>query len=102
MQHGYKEGLCIDRIDNDGNYEPNNCQWITIAENTAKANKLYCRRKPNSKKQYYAISPNGEYFVFDNASLFAKEHDLVKSGYITRVARGERVSYKNWKFGYVD
>lgn len=29
MTEGYLAGLQIDRIDNDGNYEPSNCQWST-------------------------------------------------------------------------
>ena len=29
---GYQEGLTIDRIDNDRNYEPSNCKWITMKE----------------------------------------------------------------------
>ena len=34
LSHGYAEGLQINRIDNNGNYEPNNCNWITAKENT--------------------------------------------------------------------
>lgn len=32
LQNGYKEGLSIDRIKNDGNYEPSNCKWSTKKE----------------------------------------------------------------------
>ena len=32
MDNGYKEGLTIERINVNGNYEPNNCTWIPLKE----------------------------------------------------------------------
>lgn len=36
ISNGWKKGLSIDRIDNDKNYDPSNCHWITISENSSK------------------------------------------------------------------
>lgn len=37
LSNGYRKGLTIDRIDSNNNYCPENCRWITRAENTRRA-----------------------------------------------------------------
>lgn len=34
LSYGYSDDLTIERVNNDGNYEPSNCKWATIAEQT--------------------------------------------------------------------
>lgn len=65
IQNGYQKGLIFDRENNDGNYEPFNCRWVTTnisAENNRlirKSNKsgyrgVFFRKKKNLKKPWKA------------------------------------------------
>jgi hypothetical protein len=48
LANGYKEGLSIDRIDANGNYERNNCKWSTAKE------------QANNKRNNHFITCEGE------------------------------------------
>lgn len=47
LQSGYSQGLEIDRVDNNGDYEPDNCRWVTRKANC------------NNQRRNVTISYNG-------------------------------------------
>lgn len=48
MANGYHEDLSIDRIDANGNYEPNNCRWVDM------------KTQANNKRNNFLVEINGE------------------------------------------
>jgi hypothetical protein len=43
LANGYQDGLTIDRIDVNGNYEPNNCRWVTMEKQSHNRRRRYNR-----------------------------------------------------------
>ena len=75
ISHGYKDNLTIDRIDARKGYAPENCQWISLSENSRRAN--IGRHKNKSRVQnMYAISPEGLRCNIDNITRFAHTYHM--------------------------
>ena len=73
IENGYKDGLTLDRINLNGNYEPSNCKWSTPKEQS------------NHRR-------NSRYITFNNETKTAKQWcDLYKISQTTfndRLNRG--------------
>lgn len=74
-EHPYFEGATLDRIDPNGDYEPNNCRWTTMFEQ--------CKNRRNS----ILIEWNGE---VHNITEWAKIIGVSRSTLNNRYYRGDR------------
>lgn len=76
LENGYSEDLELDRIDNDGNYEPSNCRFISHVNNNY-------NKRTTTRYQY-----NGKKYTIKELSEISKMHPTTIK---TRLFRGMSV-----------
>lgn len=70
MDNGYQEGLTLDRINVNGNYEPSNCRWITNDE------------QQNNRRNNIKITYNGKTQTITQwANELGIKRDLIERRY---------------------
>lgn len=81
--NGYAEGLTIDRIDPHGNYSPENCRWVTHAENSGRASAKRVKRDDGT--------------IFNSLAQAARHHGVSATAIRCAIKNGTRSSGHYWE-----
>ena len=88
LANGYQEGLTIDRIDTNGNYEPSNCRWVTMkVQNNNRRNNHLVTYKGQTK----TLSEWAEEFQINRYTLYKR----IQAGWSVEKALETPVQFHN-------
>lgn len=73
LKNGYNDNLQLDRINNDGNYEPSNCKWSTRSE------------QGNNRRTCKYVTING---ITKTVSQWCEETGVLRHTAYTRIRKG--------------
>lgn len=73
IDNGYTDDLTIDRIDNNGNYEPSNCRWVSFVD-----------QQYNKRGTVHVYDKNMEYTIKDLSDITGICCNTIR----TRIRRG--------------
>lgn len=110
LGNGYKHGLELDRKDNDGNYCPENCRWITRKENVNNRRKTLFlavdgKRLPCSTWAELSSIPYGSLKIWAETKGIAyaekRIKDALKNGYTPKDYGNQRKAVRHVESGKV-
>jgi hypothetical protein len=88
-----RDNTSIDRIDNNGDYSPENCRWTTWKEQNRNTRRQRLFVGKRSRDKYIDIG--------DCKVEFAEEYGLSRKG-LCNCLRGEQKTHKGWTFQYIE
>lgn len=76
LNNGYAEGLQINRIINDGNYEPSNCNFVTAKDNSRsrRGQKIKSMEQANEIRTLYVT---GDYTQKELAEMYNVSYQII-------------------------
>lgn len=84
IESGFEEGLTIDRINNDGGYEPSNCRWISKG-----------KQNRNKRSNVYATIDGKTELIVDLAKRYNKKYRTVMSRYESGFRGRDLIDYED-------
>uniref|UniRef100_A0A6M3J1L0 Uncharacterized protein n=1 Tax=viral metagenome TaxID=1070528 RepID=A0A6M3J1L0_9ZZZZ len=84
LENGYKKGLQIDRIDNNGNYNPSNCRFVSQKENMR--NNRATKLTHNEINHIRTLHEAKNYYQYELAEMFN----------ICEAQISNIINYKSW------
>ncbi len=90
------EGLTIERMNNDGNYEPNNCKWVSRKVQRNNQRPRSCGR---CKQRWFRAwhKDSMAQYLNNSQSEFARQQKLIQS-HISECLLGKAKYHRGWFF----